>query len=426
MAIRSASKTKRQNCTHVQWRDIFSHFVTFCMHIMFRADIFQESSKNSFGWYWPFTLNQDWCISSETAVLDSQWLANVSEDISLPTDANTAPDILIDSNGLFWAEITDIPYIRLCKECHSCLSKAKILPLSLANHMFLGSVPSCLRDITVVEEAMITHSCSKSCIIQLQENKDDNDNSAHISSPFNQCGFHRHIVVYLQKPSPLTDILPPSIENVTTSICVIFTGYKKPSRHWLKTKAYLLIVQCEKVCKALVQLKNNNCHYHNVTVDNDTLNLYPEDDVIPIHVKVVPPCDEDDLTSSYVPLDTELLFQPPTTVIPMLQSDIAIWNASLCTSTFPSGPCTINAPQSEPSLTQLTMSTTPLSTPPFQEKTWNSTSQIGLQAGSQNLLKHFTTDFQATTPQDSPMLCNCQGQHVITQLLHGNAVDTKK
>jgi hypothetical protein len=53
------------------------------------------------------------------------------------------------------------PVLSLCKTCQSYLKKKKMPPLSLANRIFLGAVPSELKDLTVIEEAMIARCRSK-------------------------------------------------------------------------------------------------------------------------------------------------------------------------------------------------------------------------------------------------------------------------
>ena len=57
-----------------------------------------------------------------------------------------------------------------------------------------------------------------------------------------QQGMHGHIVVYPQKPDTLLHVLPPSIEDACTSICVVFIGSWSPTQDWLQCYAKPLIV----------------------------------------------------------------------------------------------------------------------------------------------------------------------------------------
>ena len=53
------------------------------------------------------------------------------------------------------------------------LRSGKVPTLSLANHNFLGAIPDELKDLTVVEEAMIARCQAKCWIIQLKEDNQD-------------------------------------------------------------------------------------------------------------------------------------------------------------------------------------------------------------------------------------------------------------
>ncbi|KAJ6592024.1 hypothetical protein DFH09DRAFT_1305950 [Mycena vulgaris] len=80
-------------------------------------------------------------------------------------------------------------------------------------------------------------------------------------------------------PSAIAKTLPPSIEDIVTPIGVIFVGSDPPSAEWLKTKATPLIVQKERVMKALDWLKIHNHLYRNVAVDREVLRDH--DDNVP-------------------------------------------------------------------------------------------------------------------------------------------------
>ena len=84
----------------------------------------------------------------------------------------TLRDILLDPKGVHHSESNEV-YLKLCSPCLSSLRSGKVPPLSLANHNFLGAVPDELKDLTVVEEAMIAHCRVKCWIIQLKEDNQD-------------------------------------------------------------------------------------------------------------------------------------------------------------------------------------------------------------------------------------------------------------
>ncbi len=184
--------------------------------------------------------------------------------------------------------------LSLCNDCRVFIRKGKTPPLSLANHLLLGDIPAELRDLTAVEESMIARCRAKACIVHL---KADDDGAI---LPNSQRGMRGHIVIYPQKPENLLNVLPPSIENVCTPICVVFIGSQRPTEEWLRHHAKPLIVRRERVRSALIWLKSHNDLYRDVIVDNASLNTFPENNILPVHIEVVNNTDAGDiLTSRY-------------------------------------------------------------------------------------------------------------------------------
>ena len=165
---------------------------------------------------------------------------------------------------------------------------------SLTNHLLLGNVPAELQDLTPVEESMITRCRAKSYIIHLKAD----ENSAVL--PNAQQGMCGHIVIYPQKPDKLLQVLPPSIDNVCTSICIIFIGLQCLTEEWLRWHAKPLIVCWKHVISALIWLRRHNELYCDIILDNASLNTFPEDDILPVHIELVNKADARDiLTSQY-------------------------------------------------------------------------------------------------------------------------------
>jgi hypothetical protein len=241
------------------------------------------------------------CVDCES-IGDNCWLDPECTLPPLPYVDGILKDILLDPAGVVSDETGRITLL-LCKTCLSSLQKNKIPPLSLANRTYLGPVPNELKDLTVVEEAMIARCRAKCWVIQL---KDENQ----LDLPNTQRGMKGHIIVYPQRPSELASILPPPIEDIITPICVIFIGSTPPTTEWLREKAKPLCVRREKVRSALVWLKEHNRHYKNVVIDHDSLNLLDDDDILPFHVEhVLPSHASETLTSRYdssLPLESSV------------------------------------------------------------------------------------------------------------------------
>ncbi|KAJ7472993.1 hypothetical protein B0H11DRAFT_1645652, partial [Mycena galericulata] len=171
---------------------------------------------------------------------------------------------------------------------------------------------------------MIALCRAKCWIIQLRDDESDS------AIPTTQRGIRGHIIVYPQRPSAIAMSLPPSLEDITTPICVIFVGSNPPTQEWLQKKASPLIVRKERVMNALAWLKVHNHLYHNVLIDNSVLANYESETILPFHIQhIIPSSGIDATTSDYVPTSSEPpdsmslpipelsgIFRPPPSVIP--------------------------------------------------------------------------------------------------------------
>ena len=203
------------------------------------------------------------------------------------------PKLLLDPAGVV-TDNNDSPYLLLCKECHRFLKKGKRPPLSLANRNYLGPVPNELQDLTIVEEAIIAKSRAKSWIVQLTEEKET------INLPNAQRGLKGHVIIYPQRPSEIARVLPPSLDDVLTPICVLFVGSTPPTAEWLRNKAKPLCVRREKIRNALLWLQKNNPLYFDIQINEERINALPVNGILPFHIEHVLPSNAfETLTSRY-------------------------------------------------------------------------------------------------------------------------------
>ena len=108
--------------------------------------------------------------------------------------------------------------------------------------------------------------------------------------------------MYPQQPQGLARILPPSLPEICTPICIIFVGSQRPSNQWLKTKAKPLVVHHEQVRRALEWLQLHSPLYADIEIDYPALVSFPEDDVLPYHIEHLQPTSSEEqnaLTSWY-------------------------------------------------------------------------------------------------------------------------------
>ena len=95
--------------------------------------------------------------------------------------------------------------------------------------MLVGNVPDILKELTVVEEAMIAQRRVKSCIIHLKE-LDDGMNSFTGSRANIQRGVRGHYIMFPLYPKHISKILPITTEDLTRYMCILFVGSTKPSK----------------------------------------------------------------------------------------------------------------------------------------------------------------------------------------------------
>ncbi|KAJ7234431.1 hypothetical protein C8J57DRAFT_1531590 [Mycena rebaudengoi] len=109
---------------------------------------------------------------NEDIILDQyKWLHPDCVPPPMSYDEGPLKDLLLDPDGVSYSTDSGSPILSLCSVCNSSLKNNKIPPLSLANKTFLGPVPEELKNLTVIEEAMIALCRSKCWIIQLREEK---------------------------------------------------------------------------------------------------------------------------------------------------------------------------------------------------------------------------------------------------------------
>lgn len=130
---------------------------------------------------------------------------------------------------------------------------------------------------------MISLCCAKCCMVHL---KADGQEYASCSA---QHGVKGNLIIYPQRPSQVAKKLPPSIEEITSPICILFIGAHVPSKEWLRDKAKPLAVRSDKVRKALLWLKAHNRLYKDIEIDEGVLSCLDTQPALPFHIEHVNP-----------------------------------------------------------------------------------------------------------------------------------------
>ncbi len=207
--------------------------------------------------------------------------------IPLPYNQGLLSRVQIDPRGVELNSMGDA-VLSMCKDCLRDVKKGVVPRLSLANGLFLGNIPDELRELTIIEESMIALCQSKCYIVQLKEENKE------IESAGTQYGMKGHVIVYPQRPSHAASCFPPSIEEITSPICVLFVGSQKPSDAWLRDHTKPLAVNGGRVHRALMWLKNNNPLYYNIELNEGVLHQLEEDPILPFSIQHVLPTDSRD------------------------------------------------------------------------------------------------------------------------------------
>ena len=148
--------------------------------------------------------------------------------------------------------------------CHTCckfLKKGKTPPLSLANGLWLGEVPLELRNLTYVEQLLISRVRHNRCIVKVA--------SGRYKMRANAISF--------TNPVPkIYDMLPPSISELDEVLACIFTGPCQPTKADIERTPWL--VPRNRVADALNWLKLNHYDYVDLVISKENLLQYPEHD----------------------------------------------------------------------------------------------------------------------------------------------------
>ncbi|KAK0186282.1 hypothetical protein F5146DRAFT_936137 [Armillaria mellea] len=143
---------------------------------------------------------------------------------------------------------------------------------------------------------MIALCQAKCMILQLKEE------DGAINLPTTQHGLKGNVIIYPQRPSDIMSMLPPSLEEITSPICILFVGLQAPSQDWLRNHAKLLAVNGSCVCKALAWLKANNPYYRDIELNEPILTYLDTNPVLPFSVQHIPlSTSAETLTDRYEP-----------------------------------------------------------------------------------------------------------------------------
>ena len=232
-------------------------------------------------------------------------LSYLDRGVGLPQLKRPYGDIILCPTSIDYVSDRAVS-AHFCQDCASSVCRGKCPPLAVVNSNFLGDRPDELDGLTFIEEQIVALCRAKCSIVHLKDSAEREHSTSGTAdfldsrAPNDQRGFKGHIIVYPQRLGEVVRLLPPSVEEIVSPVCVIFVGSKTPTLQWLREKAKPLIVRREKIRAALHWLKRHNALYKDVEISDSQLAALPLDDVLPVHVEhVLPSAAQDVLTSRY-------------------------------------------------------------------------------------------------------------------------------
>lgn len=146
---------------------------------------------------------------------------------------------------------------HICLECDRSLRNSRRPKMALANHLWVGDVPECLKDLTLGECALIARVRHNQCVVRVSQ--------GHAKMVAN--------VIAFEHPSKkIYDKLPMRREDVSEVLAVLYTGVDPPTEDDLKRTPVL--VRRNRVRAALEWLRLNHKDYADLTIDYDALETY--------------------------------------------------------------------------------------------------------------------------------------------------------
>ena len=157
--------------------------------------------------------------------------------------------------------ILDQKCTKICSSCKSSLDEGLTPKYALANGLWLGEVPSELKDLSYAEQLLVSRVRRNKCIVQVSS------------------GMHKMKTNVIAFENPMPKIyarLPPPLEDLDEVLAFIYTGPCRPSPEDLERTP--LLVRRKKVSEALEWLKLNHVDYCDMDIAYDNLVKYPENE----------------------------------------------------------------------------------------------------------------------------------------------------
>ncbi|KAH6879353.1 hypothetical protein BKA70DRAFT_1447936 [Coprinopsis sp. MPI-PUGE-AT-0042] len=155
--------------------------------------------------------------------------------------------------------IRDYALSEICVDCLECLHKSKRPVNTLANALWVGSVPDVLQGLTFIEQLLVARVRHNRCVVRVS--------TGATKMVANAIAF--------ESPTPhIYKALPPPKRTLNEVLAFIFTGMRPPSDDDLERTP--MLVRRNHVRLALEWLVLNHADYADVRIDRESLDSYDE------------------------------------------------------------------------------------------------------------------------------------------------------
>ena len=170
---------------------------------------------------------------------------------------NNSKDNIEEIEGTVLAPLCD----SVCRSCKIQLEDGKTPKMALANGLWLGDIPPELQNLTYMERLMIAKVRHSFCVVKADSRR---------------YKLKANVICFSNPIAKVYRELPPSKQDIDEMIAFQFTGLCQPTPEDLKRTP--LFARLHKVRIALEWLQLNHADYVDVTISNENINSYKDDE----------------------------------------------------------------------------------------------------------------------------------------------------
>ncbi|KAF9471124.1 hypothetical protein BDN70DRAFT_820430, partial [Pholiota conissans] len=151
---------------------------------------------------------------------------------------------------------------NVCRTCSEALNKNKVPLKALANGLWIGDIPTALKNLTFAEQMLIARIRHNRCLMRVSSGR---------AKMIANCIMFANPTVSVYK------VLPPSREELSEVLAFVFIGSARPTDDEIKRTP--MLVRRNKVANALEWLKLNHVDYADLEISKENLESYPQSGV---------------------------------------------------------------------------------------------------------------------------------------------------